>query len=159
MHRRLPRRWLCALAGLLLAAASGPPLHAQDADRAELLRLTRMLYESMLVRQDSTLFAAVALGDVVVVPPGGIVESRAQVIAGLANFRISAVELDDLRVVLQDSTAVVTGRLTPAGEVRGVGSPGPLRFLDVFMRSGGEWRLLARSLTPCAARAVAAGRC
>lgn len=159
MHRRSLWLWKCALAGLLLTAAPGPMLVAQETSRDELLRLNQALFESMLVRQDSTLFATVALEEVVVVPPGGILEDRRQVIAGLRNFRISGIALGDVQVVLHDSTAIVTGRLTSTGEVRGVGAPGPLRFLNVFVNSGGAWRLLARSLTPCAERAIAVGRC
>lgn len=35
------------------------------------------------------------LAALIVVPPGGIVEDRAQVIAGLENFRVSSITVDD----------------------------------------------------------------
>jgi hypothetical protein len=54
---------------------------------------------------------------------------------------------------------VIISRLVrDAGERTG-SDTNPLRAMNVFVYDGQQWRLLARSLTPCIDRAVAAGRC
>ncbi|MCH9014716.1 MAG: hypothetical protein IH877_03380 [Gemmatimonadetes bacterium] len=40
-----------------------------------------------------------------------------------------------------------------------VGRLAPLKFMRVFVRSDGEWRLLSLSLTPCVDMLVRIGRC
>lgn len=155
-HRRFGMQ---ALPLIVLIGVTCAPSVLPGPDRADLLQLNRSLLESMLVDQDAGIFARTAVPGVVVIPPGGIVEGREQVIAGLSNFRVSAIELGDVRVVTEGNATVVVGRIVPRGELRSGEALGPMRFLNAYVWTNEGWRLLARSLTPCSERAIAAGRC
>jgi hypothetical protein len=128
-------------------------------EREALLHLNRQLLESVLLRRDTTVLAAAALPSLVVVPPGGVVENRAQVLRGVSNFDVDSLRIDDVTVVGHGTTAVVLARVRASRGVLAPSATGPSRFMSVFVYDQQKWRLLARSVTPCIERAVAAGRC
>jgi hypothetical protein len=136
----------------------------QNADRQALLDLHRQLLDSVFVRGEAGMLASVALPNLVVVPPGGVVENREQVLNGVANVAgAEAVRVDDVVVAEHGTTAVVVARVQLKRDKPVAGAPpwgtGPIRMMNVFVNEQGTWRLLARSITPCIERAVAAGRC
>jgi hypothetical protein len=151
---------------LLLVLIGGPGRVAslQDADRQALLDLNRQLLESVFVRGETGMLASTALPNLVVVPPGGVVENRQQVLNGVASVAgAEAVEVDDVVIAEHGTTAVLVSRVRTKRDKPVAGSPlegtGRSRMMNVFVRDQGSWRLLARSITPCIQRAVAAGRC
>ena len=136
----------------------------QDPDRQALLELNRQLLESVFVRGETAMLAAAALPNLVVVPPGGVVENREQVLKGVPNVAgAGAVEIDDVVVAEHGTTAVVVARVQTKRDRPIEGAPlagaGRIRMMNVFVKEQGKWRLLARSITPCIERAIAAGRC
>lgn len=136
-----------------------PDVQAQESPEADLLKLNRALLESTIVRRESGLFEEIALPQFLVIPPGGLVETKAEAIAGLGSFSAAGVSITEERAIIHDQTAVVIARVQIDGEVRPVGRLGPLRNMGVFVRTNGKWRLLARSVTPCMELAIARGRC
>jgi hypothetical protein len=131
---------------------------AQPPDREALLQLHNQLLETMFLKRDTTLFAETALPNLIVVPPGGIVENLSQVVNGIANIGAESMEVDDVIVAEHGATAVVVARVA----TRRAGAAGPGgrgRMMSVFVKDSQRWRLLARSVTPCIEKAVAAGRC
>ena len=139
--------------GIALAA------QPRQTDRDALIQLHKELIETTFLRGESSLLAATALPNLIVVPPGGVVERRDQVISGLPNVGAESVHIDDVVVADHGATAVVVARVMvkrTAG--RGAGS-GRSRMMNVFVKDQGQWRLLARSITPCIERAIEAGRC
>jgi hypothetical protein len=123
------------------------------------LKLNRALLESQILRRDASLVEETALPQFLAIPPGGLVETKAQVVAGVSAFSAAGVSIADERVIVHDQTAVVIARLHIDGEVRPVGRLGPLRNMAVFVRTDGGWQLLAWSATPCMEIAIARGRC
>lgn len=147
-------------AALVVALLSPVPAAAQQPDRAELLRLHQELIESVFLRSDTTLIAALALPNLIVIPPGGVVENRAQVIRGVPNVRVDSIHIEEVTVADHGTTAVVVARLRRASPpAAGIVGPGRSRMMSVFVYDQEQWRLLARSITPCIERAVAVGRC
>ena len=136
----------------------------QTPDRQALLDLNRQLLESVFVRGETAMLASAALPNLVVVPPGGVVENREQVLNGVPRVAgAEGVEVDDVVVADHGTTAVVVARVRTRRDKPVAGAPpggtGPSRMMNVFVHEQGKWRLLARSITPCIERAVAAGRC
>jgi hypothetical protein len=132
---------------------------AQVPDKERLLALHKELLESVFLRSDASLLAASALPNLLVVPPGGIVENRQQVLDGVTAVAAQSLEIDDVTVADHGATAVVVARVRirrSTGEPSGTGRS---RMMSVFVYEQEKWRLLARSITPCIERAVAAGRC
>lgn len=130
-----------------------------EAARENLLRLNREIWEPLILKNDPTLFLKHSHDDFLVIAPGGILENREQAAAGARSFSAAGVSISDERVQIVGTTAVVIGRLEIDGEVRPVGRPGPMKFMAVFVQQDAEWKLLARSLTPCHRLAIENGRC
>jgi hypothetical protein len=128
-------------------------------DHEALIRLNRQLLESVFLDQDTSLLASVALPNLVVVPPGGIVENKDQVLAGIRNVAMDSVRIDDITIADHSGAAVIVARVTRLGHALDAGVGARSRIMNVFVHDGAQWRLLARSITPCLERAVAAGRC
>jgi hypothetical protein len=132
---------------------------AQTPNREALLTVHRQLLESVFLRGDTTLIAATALPNLVVVPPGGIVEDRAQLLNGVQNTLSDSLVVDEVMVADHGTTAVVIARVRMMRQDRPTVGTGRSRMMSVFAHDGQAWRLLARSVTPCIERAVSSGRC
>ena len=150
---------LCA-AGLVLAGLVFPrSVAAQDPEVDELLRLSADIFFAQIVRRDTTLFSQTAVEEFRVLAPGGLIEDRAQAIQGVRSWDVAGIRISGTQVVRRGSVALVLGRIDIDGEMRPVGRWGPLKFMTVFLRENNQWRLLARSMTPCADMLVQMGRC
>lgn len=151
-------RTACAGA-LLLSGVSAVPAWSQVPDREALVDLNRRLLEAVFLRADTVLLTKTALPNVLVVPPGGVVENRAQLMSGVRNTVMDSVRIDDERVIGDSTVAVVIARVTRLGPASDGPGTGRIRIMNVYVLAQGEWRLLARSVTPCIERAVSSGRC
>jgi ketosteroid isomerase-like protein len=153
------RRWAMGTAITLLF--SGCLLFAlQEPEHDELVRLNRAILEKVIVERDAEALVRFTYENFLVVPPGGIVEDRAEALAGIEAFRkVKSIAVSDERVAVQGDTAVVVGKLVIEGEVPPIGKVPPTRFVAVFARQDGQWRMLARTLTPCLPMVLQAGRC
>lgn len=154
----LVRNSLIAMIVVSACVATGIPQPGTDTTQA-LAQLNRELLESVFIRQDTAMLAAIALTNLLVVPPGGIVEDRTQALRGIANVAMDSVRIDDVRIAQHGETAVVTARVSRLGPALDVNATGRSRIMSVFVHDTDRWRLLARSITPCSERAVVAGRC
>jgi hypothetical protein len=145
---------------VLLISLEGPTsVTPQSPDKDTLLRLHQAILESTFLRTDASLLAAAALPNLLVVPPGGIVENREQVLKGVSNLAAESLQIDEVTVVDHGTTAVVVARVRASARGQSSIGTGRSRMLSVFVYDQQKWRLLARSVTPCIDRAVAAGRC
>lgn len=149
--------------GLLAVVLWMSPVLASAQDvQAELLELHREFVTSQMVEQDPSFLLDHSHPSYRVVAPGGVLEDRDEIIAGLRAFtRIDSVSVSRERVVLVDQVAVVFARLDVHGEIMGPAAGfGPLTTSTVFLRGlDGEWVAISRSTTPCHPMAVEAGRC
>lgn len=121
----------------------------READKKELLGLNEELARSQIIDRDSTFIKQVALDELRILAPGGLIENKSQVIAGLPGWNATDVQLTGTEVVFYGDIALVMGRMDIDGEMRPVGRWGPLKYMSTWVRDGKEWRLLSRSLTPC----------
>jgi ketosteroid isomerase-like protein len=148
------------LAAVLVAAGTVLPGAANsDPSHEDLLVMHREIFEALIVHHDASRFDAVALDELLLVPPGGIVETKQEALEGVGAFAVHDIRIEDEVVTRRGDVAIVVARMTLHGEVRPVGRLGPMRTMSVFVLDGDEWRLLARSLTPCLPVAIQAGRC
>ena len=147
----------CAVLGMLLVPGRAT---AQDENLTELLDFHRDMIAAMRLENDTALFAAVALENYVVIPPGGLIETREQALRGIRNFDADSLEVEVEMVARHDSTVVLVGTVAGNTRVRGRAPQfGTVRFMAVYVRTAGAWRLLAQSTTPCHELAIRAGRC
>ncbi len=158
---RMALRWrslliACGTVALLLPAR----VEAQVRDLDELVEFHRELTLAKRIRNDTTLLASVTLDDYVVIPPGGLMENRGEALRGVRQFASDSARVEVQVLTRHENTAVLVGTVVADGEVRG-GVPqfAKVRFMAVYVRTDGFWRLLAQSNTPCHPRAIEAGRC
>lgn len=148
---------------VLLLGGAAPAL-AQEDPEMELLELNRQLFETQILEQDPTLLRSVSDASYVVVAPGGVIESRDQVIAGLSAFTtVDSITIENERVVRSGTTSIVLNRLVIHGPIQGPVSEidlGPTSVMTVFSHGSDErWSVVSRALSVCHPAALERGIC
>ena len=128
-----------ALGVLLLAGF----LSAADAGSAgQAVRATLQQFNDAARKGDQAALEKLLSPDLIYVHSSGKVENRAECLAGLVkgkpNFEIDPAT----HVNVYGNTAVVHGKMTSAGPPRM-----QLDFMQVWVKSGGNWQLTARHTT------------
>jgi len=150
-------RWLAGSAvGLTLAALLGTavPALAQGTVERELLELNRKLFETQILQQDPGFLLSISNESYVEVAPGGVIESREEVMTGLSAFAaVDSISIQNEEVVRSGATAIVLNRLVIHGPLGGPVSGidfGPMSVMTVFGQDGDErWSVVSRALSPC----------
>lgn len=130
---------LAALALLLLPFAAT----AQDA-RQEILAADARRFDAM-IRVDQAALDALLADDLTYTHSTGQAETKAQFLETLktGKLRYLSAQTSDVAVRLYGETAVVTGRADVKAVSGGQELVLPLRFTEVWVKSGGAWKLAA----------------
>ncbi len=136
------RATLAVFAGLiffLLPIAAG----AEDA-RQEILAADARRFAAMIQGDQAALDGLLA-GDLTYTHSSGQVETKAQFLESLRSgtLRYLSAQPSDQAVRLYGDTAVVTGRAEVKVSNQGQEAALSLRFTEVWVRSGGAWKLTA----------------
>lgn len=128
------------LSALLLLPALAA---AQDA-REEILAADARRFEAM-IRVDQAALNGLLADDLTYTHSSGQLESKAQFLESLRaeKIRYLSAERSDVAVRLYGDTAVVTGRAQIKAVLGGQEAVLPLRFTEVWVKSGGAWKLTA----------------
>ena len=135
------------------------PTYDLVADRIKLLKLNEELARSQIIDRDPVFFTNIAVDEFRVLAPGGMIENKEKVIAGLGGWNVVDIKLTNTEVVFYKSVATVLGRMDIDGEMKPVGRWGPLKYMSTWVRDGDDWKLVSRSLTPCLEMLIKMGRC
>ena len=132
----------------------GEKMAAGGSTEQAVRQLDRELLDAM-VRNDTALFERVATDDYALTNPLGMVITKAQAVAGAKNFKFESFTPDDVQVRVYGDAAVLTGRATVKGQLKTAADAmqdisGQYRYLRVFVKQGGQWRLAAMQITPIA---------
>ena len=113
-------------------------------DEAQLNELEQRLVKAWLDNDWETV-NAILDDDWSVIDPGGQVLNKTQVLreAKSGQRKMEAGSIDEVKVRSFGEVAVVTGRTTAAGTYQGQSFSVSLRFTDVFVRRGDDWRAVA----------------
>lgn len=150
------RNFLVLAVGLGLGAAS---CAAQE--HAELLEMNHLLFTTQMMSRDPSYLLEHSDETYVVVGPGGVVEDRDQVIAGLRAFvGVDSVVVSRERVHGGGDVAIVTNRLDVHGEIAlPITRLGGLTVTTTYRRDRDRWVALSRVSTPCNPIAEERGLC
>ena len=121
------------------AATQGPRAEA------ELQDLEQRLAQAW-VTGDRAFIEGLLAVDWTVTDPSGHILTRDQVLTETftsTERKIERMVVDDVRVRLLGTTAVVTGRTRATGSYRGQSGTAVLRFTDVFAYRDGRWQIVA----------------
>jgi len=111
-----------------------------------LIKLDRDLLDAM-IRKDMSMADRVEVADHVFINPGGGVEVKGQQVG--PGPVINTVDTSEAVVRVHGDTAVLTGKaMVKGGFTNGPDISGPYRYMRVFVKQQGEWRLVATTVTP-----------
>jgi hypothetical protein len=109
----------------------------------EIAKLDRELMDAA-VRNDQTLMQRVALDRHVFINPAGGVQERGDT----RGPKIESIQSDDVQVRVHGDTAILIGRANVKGRFDdGRDISGPYRYMRVFLKQQGQWRLAATQIT------------
>jgi len=131
-------------------------------DYLALLEINERISTSLMLEQDGSYLLSISDESFFVVAPGGVVETRDQLIEDLWSFStVEAIEVQNARVIPAGSTAVVLNRLVIHGPIQGpIGEIGPITVMTVFDRSReNRWMVVSRAYSTCDPQAVDFGLC
>jgi hypothetical protein len=138
---------------LFLLAATCPAPHpapqgVSTRDSLELVRLERVWNEAHL-RADTTALDGLWADDIVITVPGMPVMSKVDALRFWRTGRSNIVryETSGLRVRVYDCSAVVTGEVDRERNFDGQTVRDTWRFIKVYTRQSGSWRVVAYQAT------------
>jgi hypothetical protein len=110
----------------------------------ELTKLDRELLDAT-VRNDQTLMQRVASERFVFINPVGGVQERGDT----QGPKIESIQTQDVQVRVHGDTAILIGHANVKGRFAdGRDISGPYRYMRVFVKQQGQWRLAAMQITP-----------
>lgn len=114
---------------------------------AELMQLERDIGAANISR-DYAFFDRIEAEEFIFTDSGGGITTKSEDLAGLqkpANpeVKLVAYDVDEMKVLLYEKMAVVTGRVTTKNIVKGQEVIGRSRFTDVFVWRAKRWQLVA----------------
>lgn len=132
---------LAAFAAVLLAAAA-QPLAAQSADEVA-VRAVEDRRIKALVEDDFATLDGIFADDLHYAHSSTVVDDKASFMAALrtGKTKYETIEREPVRVRIYGDTAVMTG--TAMVGLRGRAEKLPLRYTLVYVRQGGQWRMVA----------------
>jgi ketosteroid isomerase-like protein len=98
-----------------------------------------------LVKLDLAFLDRILADDFMTTSSGGTVFTKAQLIANLKSggYVFISAMLDDIKVRIYGDVAVVTGRNTVKGTLKGKDFSGQERWTDTFIKRDGRWQAVA----------------
>ena len=134
---------VCSLTVLAQSEAMNMTGAAADADVKAIAKLNRDLLDAH-VRKDKTLRERVESASYVFVNPGGQVNIKG--VNAAPGPTLESFELDGVRVWVHGDTGILTGRVYAKGRfAKGKELNSRYRYMHVFVKDKGEWRLVATS--------------
>jgi len=136
---------LIILAAVAVAFSQTDKKEAQA--KLDLMQLERDIGKAN-IESDYAFFDRVEAEEFIFTDAGGGVTSKKQDLEGLKqppnpDVKLTAYDVDEMKVMLYDKTAVVTGRVTTKRLVKGQSMTSQSRFTDVFVWRDGRWQLVA----------------
>jgi ketosteroid isomerase-like protein len=103
-----------------------------------------------LLKKDVAGFGRIFADDAVLNPPDGTTQTKSQLVADVksGDLVIESSEMSDMKVRAYGDAAVVTYVTNDKGKYKGQDITGHYRWTDVFVRTGGTWRIVASQGTP-----------
>ena len=138
---------ILVLGSLAFSQTANQNMSKEDHNRNDLMQLERDIGKAN-IESDYAFFDRVEAEEFVFTDAGGGVTTKKQDLEGLKqpanpDVKLVAYDVDEMRVMLYDKTAVVTGRVTTKRMVKGAPVTSQSRFTDVFVWRQERWQLVA----------------
>jgi ketosteroid isomerase-like protein len=137
------------LLGYIHAQEIAKPPETEEQLKSEVLRVEEIRNRAML-EHDTSVLNRMYADDLAWTNPSGEVLTKAQVLADLESGKqkFFTIKHDQIRLHVYGSTVIADGRSTSALQYKGkVSRDIARRFLNVYVKTNGEWLLVAHSQT------------
>jgi ketosteroid isomerase-like protein len=130
---------------------------AYAADRnADVATLTRLSddWDKAIVRKDEKAIADNMAADFRQIDGYGNIETKKSFVAGILDpkLTIDPYTVEDFEIRLHGDTALLSGRTNMTGKYDGKPFTSNYRYIDVYVRRGGEWKIVSVQITKIAPR-------
>jgi ketosteroid isomerase-like protein len=142
--------------GLVLAASSSAA-PSSSADAAQLTALSDA-WDKAIVRKDRAAIEGNMAEDFRQIDGAGNLETKKSFVDGLvsADLVIDPYTVEDFDVRLYGDVALLSGRTRMTGTYQGKGFTSHYRYIDVYVRKDGRWKIVSVQITRIPAEAAAA---
>lgn len=141
---------IAALGALLLLVlpAYSAEQRSPEADVAELTRLSDA-WDKAIVRKDRAAVADNMADDFRIIDGGANVQDKAAFVAEILDPKliIDPYTVKDFEVKILGDTALLYGRTTMTGSFDGEKFESNYRYIDIYVRRGGQWRIVSVQIT------------
>jgi len=143
-HKSMRKAPLVALTVCLLSI-SFVQLSAQENSDTTKVRALETRLTDAYKRRQFDLLASLLDEDFVITFEDGNTYGKTGYISysAAASIRVDVAEMTDVKIRLHGKTAIVTGAYHERGEEKGKAYDYRDRFTDIWMKVGGDWRLVA----------------
>jgi len=141
---------LVAASAAMLVSACGTPSPANREATAQLLTAQADAWDKAIVEKNAAAVAANVAPDFTQIESGGAVNTRDEFIAGLLDptLRIDPYKVEDFGVRIYGDTALLTGRIRMTGSAEGKPFRSHFRYIDVYVKRAGQWKVVSIQITP-----------
>lgn len=128
---------------------AGAKMAASSNTEQALMQLEQEMTDA-LIKGDVATFSSHLADTATLTDPGGVVNTKAQFEADVKSgaLKLESSKIEDMKVQAHGDMAIVTYKTTDKGTYKGQDISGEYRWMDVFTRKGGTWRIVAGQGTP-----------
>ena len=133
-----------------LATLTTTSAYAQGASVEEQLKKMEADRAAAVVKGDVAMLEGQTSDDYILINANGQVTDKATTMNDIKTgvIKLTANEVSDRKVRVYGDTAVVTGKASAKGTIRGRALTGPVMFTRVYVKKGGKWQSVAFQQTP-----------
>lgn len=134
--------------GLLGACAHAPARPSADEDRA-VLKAKSDAWDKAIIDKDEAAIAGNMAEDFRQIDGGGNLETKASFVAGLVEpeLTIDPYGVDEFEIRLYGDVALLSGKTDMTGSYKGERFESHYRYIDVYVRRDGDWKVVSVQIT------------
>jgi ketosteroid isomerase-like protein len=141
------------VATLAWACCAGTPAFAAD-PKSDVAALTRLSddWDNAIVRKDEKAIAGNMAEDFRIIDGQGNVAAKAAFVADIMDpkLTIDPYTVEDFNVRIYGDTALLSGRTHMTGKHDGQPFESNYRYIDIYVRKGGHWKIVSVQITKLA---------
>ena len=148
---RLMKSWLSACAaGLFVVANSVAAAPASDAETVKELTALSDAWDKAIINHDRAGVEGNMAPDFKQIRGSGNVVGREEFIRDILDpqGKIDPYKVEDFSVKLLGDTALLYGRIRMTGTDEGKRFESHFRYIDIYVRRGGKWKVVSVQITP-----------
>lgn len=157
----MQRRQLFLAGAALFAALGFASVQAADrkADEAELTKLSNH-WDQVIVAKDEKAIAGNMAEDFRIIDGHGNVENKVQFVAGIMDpkLTIDPYTVEDFEIRFYGDVALLSGRTLMTGRYDGEKFTSNYRYIDIYVKRGGAWKIVSVQITRYPPKESAAAR-